>query len=109
MQREPSRHLIDQATTVAELLDRGYTNKRIAEAMGVSSPRIAQIRALLPELTPYLGRPVPLDRLRSHRDQLWRLRRQTIQLACAIRRDLRELEEELESAAVDQVLSLRTR
>jgi hypothetical protein len=107
MQREPTPHLIDQAARVAELLDQGYTNRRIAEAMGVSGPRIAQIRAVLPNLAPYLGRPVPLDRLRSHRDQLWGLRRQTLQLAFAIRRDLRELDEELEAARIDRLLGLR--
>jgi hypothetical protein len=102
-----SPHLISQAARVAELLDEGYTNKRIGVALGVSGPRIAQIRQLLPQLTPYLGRPVPLDRLRSHREQLWRLRHQTLQLAATIRHDLRELEEELEAAELDRLLGLR--
>src|SRR5687768_16367192 len=101
-------HLIQQATRVAELLDQGYTNKRIAAAMGVSGPRIAQIRALLPRLAPYLGRPAPLERLTSHRDQLRSLRRQTLQLAATIRRDLRELDVELEAAQLFQLLGLRT-
>jgi hypothetical protein len=107
MQRKYTSHLINQAAQVAELLDQGFTNRRIAEVMGVSGPRIAQIRALIPELTPYLGRPAPLDRLRSHRDQLWLLRHQTLQLAATIRRDLRELDEELQAARVDRLLGLR--
>lgn len=100
-------HLIDQASRVAEMLDRGYTNRQMGVALGVSGPRVAQIRAMLPELAPYLGRPEPLDRLRSHRDQLWSLRRQSLELAATIRRDLRELEEELGAAQVDRVLGLR--
>ena len=107
MQRDYTPHLVSQAARVAELLDQGWTHRRIAEAMGVSQPRIAQIRSLLPELEPYLGHAAPLDRLRSHRDQLWRLRHDVLQLANAIRRDLHELDEELESARVDQILGLR--
>ena len=99
--------LVAQAARVAELLDEGFTNKRIGEAMGVSAPRVAQIRALLPELASYLGRPVPLDRLRSHREQLWLLRHHALDLAAVIRRDLRELEEELEAAEFDRILGLR--
>lgn len=107
MPREYTLHLVEQATRVAELLDQGWTNRRIAEAMGLSRPRVSQIRSLLPELAPYLGPLAPIDRLRSHRDQLWRLRHDVLQLAAAIRRDLRELDEELESARVDEILGFR--
>jgi hypothetical protein len=102
-----SPHLIAQGTRVAELLDAGFTNKRIAAVLGVSAPRVAQIRRLLPALAPYLGRPRPTDRLRSHREQLWILRRDALDLAATIRRDLRALDEELEAAQLDQVLGLR--
>ena len=84
-----SQHLIAQAGRVAQLLG------------------IAQIRKVLPQLTPYLGEAAPLDRLRGHRDQLWSLRRQALGLAATIRRDLRELEEELQAASVDTLLGLR--
>lgn len=107
MPRSYSPHLIAQAGRVAELLDAGRTHRQIGETLGVSAPRVAEIKRLLPELEPYLGPPAPLDRLRSHRDQLWRLRHQTLQLAAAIRRDLRELDEELESARVDTIIGLR--
>ena len=102
-----SPHLIAQASRVAELLDAGYSNRRIAAILGVSGPRIAQIRHVLPELSPYLGQPDPLDRLRGHRDQLWSLRHQVLELAATIRRDLRELDEELQAANVDSLLGLR--
>lgn len=107
MRREYTPRLVSQAARVAELLDEGWSNRRIAEAMGVTQPRIAQIRSLLPELAPYLGRPAPLDRLRTHREQLWQLRHDVLQLAAAIRRDLRELDEELDSARIDQIVGLR--
>lgn len=102
-----SPHLIAQAGRVAELLDEGYSNRRIATVLGVSNPRVSQIRNVLPQLAPYLGHPQPLDRLRGHRDQLWNLRRQVLQLATVIRNDLRELDEELEAATVDRLLGLR--
>jgi hypothetical protein len=51
--------------------------------------------------------PRPTERLRSHRDQLWSLRRQALALAASVRGDLRELEEELEAARVDRILGLR--
>lgn len=102
-----SPHLIAQAGRVAQLLDEGYSNRRIALVLGVSNPRVSQIRGVLPQLAPYLGPPDPLDRLRGRRDQLWSVRRQALQLAATIRRDLRELEEELQSASVDTLLGLR--
>lgn len=100
-------HLIAQASRVAELLDAGKTHRQIGELLGVSAPRIAEIKRLLPKLEPYIGHPAPLDRLRSHREQLWHLRHQTLQLAATIRRDLRELDEELEAARLDRLLGLR--
>jgi hypothetical protein len=100
-------YLIAQASRVAEMLEAGYDNRRMGIELGVSKPRISQIRAQLRELAPYLGRPEPLDRLRSRRDQLWRLRKQVLELAATVRTDLRELDEELEAAEVDQVLGLR--
>ena len=103
----PTKHGIDQARRVWELLDAGYSNKAIAEQLGVSGPRISQIRRQLPVLAPYLGRPRPLARLGSHRGQLWELRRQTLALAATIRRDLRDLDEELQAAYIDQHLGLR--
>ncbi len=103
----PSRHLVEQAGRVAALLDAGHTNRQIAEELGVSPPRISQIRRALPTLIPYLGEPKPLDRLRDHRQQLWNLRRDTLLLAATIRRDLRELDEESEAATIDLLLGLR--
>jgi len=103
-----SPHFLEQAWTVAELLDAGYSNRRIAEQLGVSPPRVSQIRHALPGLQPYLGHPAPMDRLKSHRDQLRALRRDALRLAATVRDDLRQLEEELESANIDQLLGLRT-
>lgn len=102
-----SPHLIAQAGRVAQLLDEGYSNRGIAGVLGVSHPRIAQIRKVLPQLAPYLGPPDPLDRLRGHRDQLWSLRRQVLELAATVRGDLRELEEEMQAASIDSLLGLR--
>lgn len=109
MTRTPSPHLIHQASKVAELLDQGYSNRRIAEVLRVSSPRVSEIRRVLPELTPYLGNPEPTERLRERREQLWALRRDAVALAAAIRRDLTELDEELQAYQVDKVLGLRVR
>ncbi len=103
----PSRQLVEQAGRVAALLDAGHTNRQIAEELGVSPPRVSQIRRVLPTLSPYLGEPKPLDRLRDHRQQLWNLRRDTLRLAATIRQDLRELDEESEAATIDQLLGLR--
>lgn len=104
---EYSAHLIAQASRVAELLDAGYSNRKIALDLGVSNPRVSQIRSVLPQLAPYLGHAQPLDRLRGHREQLWSLRRQVLGLAAVIRDDLRELDEELEAVTVDRLLGLR--
>ena len=82
----PTLHFVDQARRVAELLDAGYSNRQIAGHLGVSAVRISQIRGRLPALQAYLGTPEPLDRLRCHRDQLWKLRRQALELAAVIRR-----------------------
>ena len=98
---------IDQARRVAELLDAGYSNRQIAGRLGVSAARVSQIRVRLPAVEDYLGTPEPNERLRCHRDQLWRLRRHALELAAAIRRDLRELDEELEAADIDRLLGLR--
>jgi hypothetical protein len=103
----PTLHFVDQARRVAKLLDAGYSNRQIAGRLGVSAVRISQIRGRLPALQAYLGTPEPLDRLRCHRDQLWNLRRQALELAAVIRRDLRELNEELEASAIDRILGLR--
>lgn len=103
----PTPHFIGQARRVAELLDAGYSNRQIAVRLGVSPPRVSQIRGRLPSVEAYLGSPEPNARLRCHRDQLWRLRRQALELATAIRRDLRELDEELEAADIDRLLGLR--
>jgi hypothetical protein len=107
MQPSYTPHLIQQASRVAEMLDAGLTHRQIGERLGVSAVRVTQIRQRLPELEAYLGQPGPLDRLRSHREQLWTLRRQVLDLAGTIRRDLRELDEELDSARVDTLLGLR--
>jgi predicted transcriptional regulator len=98
---------VERAAQVAELLDAGYSNRQIAEVLGVSAPRISQIRARLPTIEPFVGTPEPTMRLRSRRDQLWRLRREALELAAAIRGDLRELNEELEAAEIDRSLGLR--
>ncbi len=103
----PTLRFVDQARRVAELLDAGYSNRQIAGRLGVSAVRISQIRGRLPALQAYLGTPEPLDRLRCHRDQLWTLRRQALELAAVIRRDLRELNEELEASDIDRILGLR--
>jgi predicted transcriptional regulator len=105
--RPPTLHSIEQACRVAELLEAGYSNRRIGEQLGVSGPRVSQIRQKLPALEPYMSTPRPTERLRSHRDQLWSLRRQALALAASVRGDLRELEEELEAARVDRILGLR--
>ena len=79
---------------------------RSAEAMGVSRSAIAADQvAVCPNCHRISDARSPLDRLRSHRDQLWSLRRQTLQLAATIRHDLRELDEELEAARVDRLLA----
>ena len=103
----PTPHFMHQASRVAELLDAGYSNRQIAARLGVSAPRISQIRVRLPSVEAYLGTPEPNARLRSHREQLWRLRHQALELAAAIRRDLRELSEEVEAAEIDRILGLR--
>lgn len=103
----PTLHFVEQACRVAELLDEGYSNRRIAEQLGVSAPRVSQIRQQLPALQSYLTPPEPTERLRSRRDQLWSLRRQALSLAATIRRDLRELNEELDAADIDRLLGLR--
>jgi predicted transcriptional regulator len=100
-------HFIDQARRVAELLDAGYSNRRIAGHLGVSAARISQIRTRLPAVEAYLGSPEPSERLRCHREQLWQLRRQALELAGVIRRDLRALGEELDAADIDRILGLR--
>ncbi|MBA3688378.1 MAG: hypothetical protein H0W81_06090 [Chloroflexi bacterium] len=100
-------HLIEQACRVAELLDEGYSNRRIAQEMGVSGPRVSQIRVQLPVLQPYLARPEPMERLRCRRDQLWSLRHQALALVAAIRKDLRELDEEPEAVRTDRIMGLR--
>jgi hypothetical protein len=64
-------HLIAQARRVAELLEAGDDYGHISRDLGVSRPRVSQIRSQLHELAPYLGRPDPLDRLRSRRDQIF--------------------------------------
>lgn len=102
-----TRRFVDQARRVAELLDAGYSNRQIAGRLGVSAARVSQIRSRLPAVEDYLGIPEPNERLRCHREQLWRLRRNALELAAAIRRDLRELDEELEAADIDRLLGLR--
>jgi len=44
----PTLQFVEQAQKVAELLDAGYSNRRIAERLGVSGPRVSQIRQQLP-------------------------------------------------------------
>lgn len=103
----PTLYFIDQARRVAQLLDAGHSNRQIAERLGVSGARVSQIRRRLPALAAYLGSPEPTERLRCHRDQLWKLRRQALELAAVIRRDLRALSEELDASDVDRILGLR--
>lgn len=100
-------HAIQQARTVAELQRDGYTTHQIAETLGVSGPRVSQIRATLHGLADYLGDPTPTERLLSRRAQLRHLRADALRLALAIRRDLTELDEELQSARIDRLLGLR--
>lgn len=103
----PTTHLVHQARRVAELLDAGCGNAQIAADLGVSRPRVSQIRRQLPALMPYLGRPAPTDRLRSYREQLWSLRHHALELAASVRLELRALDEELEAADIDRLLELR--
>ncbi len=105
--RPPTLRFVNQARRVAELLAAGYGHRQIADELGVSGPRVSQIRRELPALEPYLGSSEPTHRLRSQRDQLWELRRQALSLAATVRRDLRELDEELSSAEIDRLLGLR--
>ena len=105
--RTYSAHLIEQAIRVAELTEAGYTHGAIAAELGVSRPRISQIRAVLPGVREYLGEPNVSHRLLEKRDQLSQLRRSALRLAAAVRRDLRELEEELGAAENDRLLGLR--
>jgi transposase-like protein len=109
MQLKPpyTRHAIEQATRVAELLDAGYSLAGVAKELGVSRPRISQIRRTLPHLQASLGDHTPTARLRRHRAHLVALRNEALALAGAIRRDLREVNEELQSAEVDAILGLR--
>ncbi|MDQ2943483.1 MAG: helix-turn-helix domain-containing protein [Candidatus Dormibacteraeota bacterium] len=100
-------HLLEQANRVADLLANGYSNARIADELQVSRPRVSQIRRELPALRANIGNPSPTDRLLGHRDQLVLLRGEALQLAAAVRRDLRDLEGELQSARVDRLLGLR--
>ena len=103
----PTIHFIEQARRVAELLDEGYGSAQIASELGVSQPRVSQIRQQLPSLEAYLGQPAPIERLRSHREQLWTLRHHALQLAATVRRDLKALDEELQAAEIDELLGLR--
>lgn len=100
-------HLLEQANRVADLLANGYSNARIAAELSVSKPRVSQIRRELPALRPYIGNPNPTDRLLGHRDQLVLLRGEALALAAAVRRDLRDLEAEIQSARIDRLLGLR--
>jgi len=100
--------LNDQARRVREMLDRGLSRRQIAEAMGVTSPRITQIIGNNPELLRYHRRPGQVaGRLYTYRQDLVRLRHATNDLAKLIRRDLRELDEELEAYELDRLLGLR--
>ena len=105
MRREP---MSDQAKRVHELLDRGLSRRQIAEELGVSSPRITQIIGKNPELLRYHRRPGQVAaRLYTYRQDLIRLRHATNDLAKLIRRDLRELDEELAAYELDRMLGLR--
>jgi predicted transcriptional regulator len=102
-----SEYTVTQAGRVAELVAAGYSNADIAEQLGVSRPRISQIRHMLPAIRDQLTQPEPTKRLQEKRDRLYALRHQALLLAASIRRDLRELDEELESANTDRVLGFR--
>lgn len=100
-------HLIEQARTVATLDREGLPTIEIAAALGVSKPRVSQIRAFIPSLRDYLGDPNPTDRLKNRRLQLHQLRGDALRLAAAIRRDLRLLDEGLEAAEIDRLAGIR--
>lgn len=101
-------YLVAQARTVAHLQREGLSTYQIATALGVSKPRVSQIRAQMRDLADYLGHPDPTDRLKVRRVQLHQLRGDTLRLAMAIRHDLRTLDEELEAVEIDRLTGLRT-
>ena len=104
MQRDASA----QARQIAEMLDQGLTRRQIGSELGVSGPRVTQIIGNHPELLRYQRRPGQVaSRLYAYRRDLVRLRRAALDLATIIRRDLRELDEELEAYEVDRQLGLR--
>lgn len=98
----------DHARRIAELLDQGLSRRQIGAQLGVSGPRVTQIIGNNPQLLRHHRRPGQVAaRLHAYRQDLVRLRHATNDLAKLIRRDLRELDEELEAYAVDHLLGLR--
>lgn len=104
----PTPRFIRQAQVVAALIAEGVPHRQIAKHLGVSGPRISQIKRDIPNLQDYLGVPTPSERLKTHRAQLATLRHEALHLTLAIRRDLRLLDEELEADDIDQLLGLRS-
>lgn len=99
---------VPRVRRVAEMLERGLSRREIADALGLSSPRVTQIIGNNPELMRYQRRPSQAAaRLYAYQQDLVRLRHATLDLAKTIRRDLRELNEELEAYEVDRALGLR--
>jgi hypothetical protein len=48
--RTPTLHFVEQARRVAELLDQGYSNRRIAAQLGVSAPPLDDLARVEPLL-----------------------------------------------------------
>jgi predicted transcriptional regulator len=107
MSASPTLAQLDQARRVAELLDAGYATGAIADMLGVTGPRVSQIKRRLPTLREYLGQPAPTDRLQARREELITLRRQVLAIGRLIRQDVRAIDEELSAYRIDQLLGLR--
>lgn len=104
---ERTRLSEDREHRIAELLRLGYTHRQIGEALGITGSAVTQ----------HVGRSPMLRRLtrsRSGQAKLGALRRELATLIDELRlmqRDakqaLRELDEELDSIALDRDLGLR--
>jgi hypothetical protein len=102
-----SDRTIAQANRVAELLAAGYSVRAIARELNLTSPRISQIKRVLPELQAFVKTKPAETRLEWRRDQLRALRHEVLALARKIGQDLRELQEELAAVETDHLLGLR--
>jgi predicted transcriptional regulator len=98
-----------RARQIKELLTAGLTQRAIARHIGVSAPRVSQIVGNDPELrrirtATSMGER---ERLASYRSELSQVLREVRQIAVQIKRSIKALDEELESAGIDAILGLR--